>query len=47
MPKLTLEILKREAQDFSRAESRHREKSLFGITDGKAGGTYLQHKLMF
>lgn len=44
MPKLTLEILKKEAQDFSREESRHKEKSLFGITDGKAVGTYLEHK---
>ena len=44
MPKLTLEILKREAQDFSRTESRHKEKRLFGITDGKAVGTYLEHK---
>lgn len=44
MPKLTLEILKREAQDFSQAESRHKEKSLFGVTDGKAVGTYLEHK---
>lgn len=44
MPKLTIEILKREAQAFSRAESLHNEKSLFGITDGKAVGTYLEHK---
>jgi len=44
MPKLTIEILKREAQAFSRAESLHSEKSLFGITDGKAVGTYLEHK---
>lgn len=44
MPKLTIEILKREAQVFSRAESLHNEKSLFGITDGKAVGTYLEHK---
>ncbi|MEW6085888.1 MAG: restriction endonuclease [Chloroflexota bacterium] len=44
MPKLTIEILKKEAQLFSRAETRHREKSLYGITDGKAVGTYLEHK---
>ncbi len=44
MPKLTLETLKREAQDFSQVESRHKEKSLFGVTDGKAVGTYLEHK---
>jgi len=44
MPKLTIEILKREAQVFSQMESLHKEKSIFGITDGKAVGTYLEHK---
>ena len=42
--KLTTELLKREAQEFSYLESAHKEKSLFGITDGKAVGTYLEHK---
>lgn len=44
MPKLTIEILRKEAAVFSVVESRHAEKSLFGITDGKAVGTYLEHK---
>ncbi|OQY84396.1 MAG: restriction endonuclease, partial [Chloroflexi bacterium UTCFX4] len=44
MPKLTVENLCREAAIFSAAESRHAEKSLFGVTDGKAVGTYLEHK---
>jgi hypothetical protein len=44
IPKLTLETLKREARAFSQVESRHKDKSLFGITDGKAVGTYLEHK---
>lgn len=44
MPKLTIQILKREAQKFSQMESSHKEKSLFGVTDGKAVGTYLEHK---
>ncbi|RJP55360.1 MAG: restriction endonuclease [Anaerolineaceae bacterium] len=44
MPKLTVKILRREAAVFSIAESRHAEKSLFGVTDGKAVGTYLEHK---
>lgn len=44
MPKLTIEILQREAQAFSRTESHHQEKSLFGVTDGKTVGTYLEHK---
>ena len=43
--KLTVEILVHEAKDFARRESRHRERSLFGVTDGKAVGTYLEHKL--
>jgi len=33
-----------EAKTFALAESQHKEKSLFGITDGKAVGTYLEHK---
>jgi cellulose synthase/poly-beta-1,6-N-acetylglucosamine synthase-like glycosyltransferase len=44
MPKLTVEILRKEAAIFSAVESRHAEKSLFGVTDGKAVGTYLEHK---
>lgn len=43
MPKLTIQILKREAQTFSQTESSHREKSLFGVTDGETIGTYLRH----
>src|SRR5438552_1230514 len=41
---LTVELLKAEAQNFGQRESKHREKSLFGVTDGKAVGTYLEHK---
>jgi len=45
MPKpLTVESLKREAVAFATAESKHPEPSLFGVTDGKAVGTYLEHK---
>ena len=44
MPELTAESLRKEAAIFSAAESRHAEKSLFGVTDGKAVGTYLEHK---
>lgn len=44
MPKLTIDNLKREAKSFSDSESHHNEKSLFGVTDGKAVGTYLEHK---
>lgn len=44
MPKLTVKSLLTEAANFSAAESRHAEKSLFGVTDGKAVGTYVEHK---
>jgi hypothetical protein len=43
-PKLTLEILKVEAQKFAKVESAHWEPSLYGVTDGKAIGTYFEHK---
>jgi len=43
-PKLTLETLKTEAQRFAEIESAHREPSLYGVTDGKAVGTYFEHK---
>lgn len=41
---LTIEALRQEARGFSTAESVHPEPSLFGTTDGKAIGTYLEHK---
>jgi hypothetical protein len=41
---LTTEILQQEAVAFARVESKWPEPSLFGVTDGKAVGTYLQHK---
>jgi len=44
MPKLTIQTLCKEAATFSAAQSRTPEKSLFGVTDGKAVGTYLEHK---
>ncbi len=44
MQRLTVGLLKAEAKSFAERESGHREKSLFGITDGKAVGTYLEHK---
>jgi len=42
--KLTMESLKKEAKNFSIIESKHNEPSIFGSTDGKAVGTYLEHK---
>ncbi len=41
---LTLKTLKTEATAFAKAESAHDEAALFGVTDGKAVGTYLEHK---
>jgi hypothetical protein len=44
MQKLTVQLLKTGAKAFADRESGHKEKSLFGVTDGKAVGTYLEHK---
>lgn len=43
-PALTVAALQREATAFAAAESKHAESALFGVTDGKAVGTYLEHK---
>ena len=42
--KLTIESLKKEARDFAVSESKRFDKNLFGVTDGKAIGTYFEHK---
>ncbi len=44
MPKLTIQSLCKEAATFSAAQSKTPEKDLFGVTDGKAVGTFLEHK---
>ena len=41
---LTVETLCLEAAQFSAFESQHSEPSLYGVTDGKAVGTYLEQK---
>lgn len=41
---LTVQLLCKEASAFAKVESKHAEPSLFGVTDGKAVGTYLEHK---
>lgn len=43
-PALTIDSLCSEAKYFSEIESTHQEPSIFGITDGKAIGTYFEHK---
>lgn len=41
---LVIQDLQKEAAIFSKLESEHDEASIFGSTDGKAVGTYLEHK---
>ena len=41
---LTVLLLQEEARSFAEMEASHNEPSLYGITDGKAVGTYLEHK---
>lgn len=42
--KLTIAKLKAEAKAFCVAESKIQNKLLFGVTDGKAVGTHIEHK---
>jgi hypothetical protein len=44
MQKLTIKNLYKEAAFFSASQSRIPEKDLYGVTDGKAVGTFLEHK---
>jgi len=41
---LKLDALKAEARAFAIQKSAHREPALFGVTDGKAVGTYFGNK---
>jgi hypothetical protein len=43
-PLLTIELLCREAKQFVQAESKCDEPAIYGVTDGKAVGTYFEHK---
>ncbi len=42
--KLTIPLLCQEASKFAEVESTYPEPTLYGVTDGKAIGTYLEHK---
>jgi len=42
--KLTIDILVKEAKAFCKKESKFDNPDLFGITDGKAVGTFIEHK---
>jgi hypothetical protein len=44
MEKLTIEILKKEAKVFCESMCKENHKSLIGVTDGKAVGTYVEHR---
>lgn len=44
--KININALLKEAAKFSEVESAHAEPSLYGVTDGKAVGTYLEHKFI-
>ncbi len=41
---MTIDKLKAEAKAFCIAESQIKNKLLFGVTDGKAVGTHIEHK---
>ena len=43
-PQLTVDLLCQEAGVFAQLESVGAEPSLYGVTDGKAVGTYFEHK---
>ncbi len=43
-PLLTLDALVAEARAFAAQESLHPEPAMYGVTDGKAVGTYFEHK---
>ncbi len=43
-PELTVSSLCEEANQFARIESSREHASLFGVTDGKAIGTYVEHR---
>ena len=42
--KLTITKLQKDAAQFAEIETSFDEPSLYGVTDGKAVGTYLEHK---
>ena len=43
-PELTIETLKKAAKAFCDLESTYENQDLFGVTDAKAVGTYIEHK---
>lgn len=43
-PDLAIETLKKAAKEFCDIESTYQNKDLYGVTDGKAVGTYIEYK---
>ncbi len=43
-PILTIELLQKSAKEFCKKESSYKNAELFGVTDGKKIGTYIEHK---
>ena len=43
-PELTIKTLKKAAKAFCDIESTYENRDLYGVTDGKAVGTYIEHK---
>jgi hypothetical protein len=43
-PQLSLDLLKEEAATFAEMESNHSDATIYGVTDGKAIGTYFEHR---
>lgn len=43
-PKLTIADLKKEAQEFCKRTSKEKIPKLHGVTDGKAVGTFIEHR---
>ena len=43
---LSIHKLQSAAKEFAAAEAHHHEPKLYGVTDGKAVGTYLEHKFV-
>ncbi len=41
---LTIKDLINSANAFCEKETKYKNKELFGVTDGKAVGTYIEHK---
>lgn len=44
LPKLTVDDLKKEARNFCLHTSKEKILELYGVTDGKAVGTFIEHK---